>query len=355
MRILITGGAGFVGSSLATCYREDYPNAEIVVLDNLRRRGSEINLPKLQKRGVRFQHGDVRNEADLEALPGRFDLFVEASAEPTVLAGLNGSPKYVLQTNLTGTLNCLEFARNRAKRLLFLSTSRVYSIEPLRQIELLHGKTRFEIGERQTLPGVSRHGISERFPTHLPRSLYGASKLASELVIQEYVDTYGIEAVIDRCGVIAGPGQFGKVEQGVFTLWVANHYFGRPLKYTGFGGEGKQVRDLLHPKDLYELLRKQVDRMESVRGHVFNVGGGVEVSTSLLEFSDLCRERTGRSTHIGSEMTTSPVDIPLYVTDHALASQRFDWKPRRSVPDIVGSIADWIRDNEVEIAPLFAG
>ncbi len=346
MRILITGGAGFVGSALARRFKADHPDAEVVALDNLKRRGSELNVALHLERGIKFAHGDIRCRADLFDLEGGFDLMIEASAEPSVLAGQTGSPDYLLSTNLMGTLNCLEFARQRAGAMIFLSTSRVYSIAPLREIPLKEGVTRFERTD-----GIC--GVAEDFPVNSARSLYGASKLASELVIQEYAATYGFKAVINRCGVIAGPGQFGKVDQGVFTLWVANHFFGKPLQYTGFGGTGKQVRDLLHPDDLYELLKKQLAVSASWNGDVYNAGGGADVSTSLLELTALCREATGRQVTIGSDPRTNPVDIPYYITDNMRAAARFDWRPRRSVRDIVLDIAQWIRTNEPQVAKLF--
>ncbi len=353
MRILITGGAGFVGSSLASYFkREDAANS-VTVLDNLKRRGSELNLPLLKSLGVEFAHGDIRSPADLEELRGNFDVFVEASAEPSVLAGLGGAPHYLLETNLLGTLNCLEFARKRAGAFVFLSTSRVYSIRPLRDISLAESPTRFEITDEQSVAGVSARGVAEDFPTHLARSLYGATKLASELIIQEYVDTYGLRAVIDRCGVLAGPGQFGKVDQGVFTLWVANHFFGRPLAYTGFGGAGKQVRDLLHPADLFSLVVRQLGEIDACSGEIYNVGGGREVSTSLSELTDLCREVVGREVSVGSDPRTSPVDIPLYISDYSRAARRFGWQPRRSVRVIVEEIARWIGENEAQLRPIF--
>ncbi|HVQ39272.1 MAG TPA: NAD-dependent epimerase/dehydratase family protein, partial [Pyrinomonadaceae bacterium] len=303
---------------------------------------------------VEFVHGDIRNQSDLEDLPGEFDVFIEASAEPSVLAGISGSPNYVLQTNLAGTLNCLEFARKRAGSFVFLSTSRVYSMRPLREIKLIETESRFEIDAGQSIAGVSEQGVAEEFPTHLPRSFYGATKLASELIIQEYVETYGLRAVIDRCGVIAGPGQFGKVDQGVFTLWVANHVYQKPLRYTGFGGQGKQVRDLLHPLDLFGLLKKQISKIDECAGGVFNVGGGREISTSLMELTDLCRRVTGNEVSIESETQTSAVDIPLYISDYQKAGQAFSWQPARSVETIVEDIFRWLRDNQSELRPLFA-
>jgi CDP-paratose 2-epimerase len=354
MRILITGGAGFVGSSLAFAFREDDATAEVVVLDNLRRRGSEINLSAFKKLGIQFAHGDIRNPSDLEDLHGNFDLFIEASAEPSVHAGLKGSPQYVLQTNLTGTLNCLEFARKRAAGFFFLSTSRVYSIAPLREINMTEGPTRFVISEAQANPGVSPLGIAENFPTNRPRSLYGATKLAAELIVQEYAQLYGLPSIINRCGVIAGPGQFGKIDQGVFTLWVANHYFRRPLKYTGFGGTGKQVRDLLHPLDLFGLIKKQMVQLEKQSGNVFNVGGGPEISTSLLELTSLCQKVVGHDVAVGQEPESPSVDIPLFISDYRSAAKTFDWQPRHSVSDIVTHIYEWIRGNETKLSEIFA-
>ena len=268
MNILITGGAGFVGSALA---RHFCRGNTVVVLDNLRRRGSEWNLDGLRSEGVKFVHGDIRNSADLESLDGTFDVLIEASAEASVHAGIADSPRYVLDTNLLGALNCLEFARKRCGGFVFLSSSRVYSIEPLTQLPMVKLATRFDLRDNDgEIPGVSFDGVSENFPCNTSRSYYGASKLAAELLCQEYASHGGMSVVINRCGVIAGPGQFGKTDQGVFTLWVARHYFGRSLKYTGFGGKGFQVRDLLHPEDLCDLVSRQLEVLE------FGVGANLQ-------------------------------------------------------------------------------
>jgi len=353
MRLLVTGGAGFVGSSLALAFRQADPMSEVVAFDNLKRRGAELNLPSFRKIGIDFIHGDVRTPSDLDDVAGAFDVVIDASAEPSVLAGLSGSPRYVVDTNLAGTVNCLEFARKRGAAVVFLSTSRVYSIAPLRNVVLDELSTRFQIAAIQTLPGVAPEGIREDFATHLPRSLYGASKLASELFVQEYVHTYGMKAVINRCGVIAGPGQFGKVDQGVFTLWVANHVFGKPLKYTGFGGSGKQVRDLLHPLDLYDLVVRELASLDTVSGRVLNVGGGQAVSTSMLELTGLCREETGVEVPVGSDPATNPVDIPLYITDASEARRLLGWVPSRDARTIVQDISTWIRSNREMLTPIF--
>jgi CDP-paratose 2-epimerase len=298
-------------------------------------------------------HGDVRNPADLDALDGRFDVLIEASAEASVHAGVGGSPRYVLDTNLGGALNCLEFARNRCGALIFLSTSRVYSIAPLQALPLKETATRFDLDEQMApMPGLTFAGIAEAFASDTPRSYYGASKLAAELLCQEYGMFGGLPVVINRCGVIAGPGQFGKTDQGVFTLWVARHYFGRPLKYTGFGGGGLQVRDLLHPEDLAELIRMQLQSIDRVAGATYNIGGGRRGSVSLMEFTDICRAVTGREVPIERDEAASPVDVPWYITDHAKVTNALNWSPLRDPRQIAVDVLAWIQENESVLAKV---
>jgi CDP-paratose 2-epimerase len=327
--------------------------SSVVAFDNLKRRGSELNLTLLRESGVEFVHGDVRSRTDLSELVGNFDLVVEASAEPSVHAGTGGSPDYVVETNLTGAFNCLDFARQRGSKFILLSTSRVYSIQPLRGIQLLEGRTRFEISATQTVSGVTGEGISEEFPTHLARSFYGASKLGAEQMVQEFSHTYGLQTVILRCGVIAGPGQFGKADQGVFTMWVAHHYFRLPVRYIGFGGEGKQVRDLLHIQDLCELTGSIVNSLNAQSGEVLNVGGGVERSISLMELTELCRNIVGNSVATSGVSDTAGFDVPLYISDCRKVFARSSWRPKRSVETLVADIFQWIRANESALKPIF--
>ncbi|MGZ5432598.1 MAG: NAD-dependent epimerase/dehydratase family protein [Thermoanaerobaculia bacterium] len=345
MRMLVTGGAGFVGGSLARSFLSE--GHDVTLFDNLRRRGSELNLAALAAEGARFVHGDVRTPADLDALDGSFDVLIEASAEPSVHAGMSDSPRYVLDTNLGGALNCLEFARTRCGALVFLSTSRVYSIEALRSLPLEELPTRLDFdGAAPGRPvGVSADGIAENFGSEGPRSYYGASKLAAELLCQEYGAHGGLRVVVNRCGVIAGPGQFGRSDQGVFTLWVARHFFGRPLRYTGFGGTGLQVRDLLHPDDLTDLIRTQLGAWNRVAGQTFNVGGGRTGSVSMQELTALCREVVGREVPVESDPTTAAVDVPWYITDHSKVSKLLGWAPARNPRRIVEDVAAWIAQN----------
>lgn len=353
MRILITGGAGFVGGAMAHHFRSASAGHEVVIFDNLRRRGSEWNVSELAGRGVTFAHGDVRSPQDLEGIEGNFDVLIEASAEPSVHAGIAGSPRYVLDTNLGGAINCLEFARQRCAGLVFLSSSRIFPIAALARLPLLETPTRLDLDAKAPpIAGASHDGIAEGFASGGVRSYYGASKLAAELLCQEYAAHSNLAVVIDRCGVIAGPGQFGTTDQGVFTLWVARHAFGRPLTYTGFGGKGLQVRDLLHPADLCELVERQIEAIAQVNGETFNIGGGRAGSVSLREFTDLCQAATGKSVAIGSEPKTRAVDVPWYVTDHARVTDRLGWRPSRPPQTIVGDIVTWLRANPERLASL---
>lgn len=350
---LVTGGAGFVGSSLALRLKRDHAEARVIAFDNLKRRGSELNLSRLAAGGVEFVHGDVRHKADL-ALPAPLDCLIECSAEASVLAGYDGAPDYVIDTNLVGAVNCLELARRHGATFLFLSTSRVYPIRTINGLEAHETDTRFELDDVQSVRGASAEGISEEFPLEGGRSIYGASKLAAELLIQEYVDVYGLRAVINRCGVLAGAWQMGKVDQGVVALWVARHLFGRPLEYIGYGGTGKQVRDVLHVDDLYDALTLQLAAPAGLSGQIYNVGGGRRVSVSLQELTRLCVAATGCKVQIRGVPETRPADIRVYLTDSRRVQAATGWSPSISAEGIVEDVARWITDHRQRLEPIFA-
>ena len=351
--ILITGGAGFIGSNLAVTLKGRYPEARVTALDSLRRRGSELNLPRLGEAGVAFRHGDIRNPEDLTPPKDPFDLLIECSAEPSALAGYDGDARFVVNTNLAGTVNCLELARVCRADVLFLSTSRVYPVARLNALPIRETDTRFKLAEACDVPGASSAGIAAEFPLDGYRTLYGATKLSSELIISEYRHMFGIQAVVDRCGVVAGPWQMGKVDQGVFTLWILAHHFSQPLTYIGFGGTGKQVRDLLHIDDLTELIDCQLDRLPELDGRVFNVGGGLGSSLSLRETTALCQRIVGRIVPVGATTQTREGDVRVYVTDNTAVTQATGWTPRRGPGDILGDIHAWVSEHELDLRRLF--
>jgi CDP-paratose 2-epimerase len=348
-RILVTGGAGFVGANVAIALAERNPGVEIVAFDNLWRRGSELNLPRLEAAGVEFVRGDVREQDDLLALP-EITALVECSAEPSVMAGTNGhGPDYVVRTNLMGAYHCLELARRDSAQVVFLSTSRVYPMRHMLAIALDEADTRFEIAPEQELPGITQRGIGEDFPLWGARTLYGATKLSAEHLIEDYVEGYGLRGVINRFGVIAGPWQMGKVDQGVFTWWMLAHYFKRPLSYIGFGGSGKQVRDLVHVDDAVDLIAAQLEFPDEWSGTIANIGGGREISLSLLETTRLCAEITGNEIDVAADPEPRQGDVPLYISDCSRLFAMTDWRPKRDARAILTDIFEWIRANEDQV------
>lgn len=342
MRILVTGGAGFVGSNLAILFKRDRADAQVVAFDNLHRAGSELAPARLRAHGVSFVHGDVRCLDDLGAA-GPFDLLIDCAAEPSVQAGAAGGQRNVIDVNLLGTVNCLEAARRHGADVVFLSTSRVYPVACLAALPLAEAGSRFVIEPGQSGTGWSGAGIAEDFPLAGYRSFYGTTKLASEMLIEEYRAIYGLRAVIDRCGVISGPWQMGKIDQGMVVLWAAAHLAGRPLQYFGYGGRGLQVRDVLHVADLYELLKMQLQAIAQHSGRVYNVGGGPENAVSLAELTRLCAERADQRVPVAGREAASPLDVPWYVTDNRAVTAATGWRPKRDIEALLDEVFDWLR------------
>jgi CDP-paratose 2-epimerase len=349
MRVLVTGGAGFVGANVALGLAARHEGWRVVALDNLHRRGSELNLPRLRLGGVEFIHGDVREAEDV-FLVGEVDAVVECSAEPSVLAGIDGGLDGLIQTNFGGAYTCLELCRRHGAQFVFVSTSRVYPVAHLERLAFDETETRFQLRDEQPVPGASSRGISEAFPLDGARTFYGTTKLSAELLVAEYVETFGVRAVVDRCGVIAGPWQMGKIDQGVFAYWLLAHHFERPLSYIGFGGSGKQVRDLIHVEDVVDLIDAQLADPQGWSGVVANVGGGVECSLSLLELTALCREITGKTVPVAASTDARPGDIPSFISDCSRLFGLTDWRPSADPTAILTDTHDWIAANESALA-----
>jgi len=345
MRIAIAGACGFVGSELALQLAMRLPDARIVGIDNLSRAGSETNRPRLRSAGIVVTHGDVRSASDLESM-GAADWVIDAAATPSVLAGVDGrvSSRQVVEHNLIGTLNMLEYCKARGAGLVLLSTSRVYSIRALTALPLSDGDRAFVPDASAEWPaGASPKGISESFSTAGPVSLYGATKLASEAIAVEYGEAFDLPVVIVRCGVLAGAGQFGTAEQGILSYWVRAWASGRGLAYLGFDGTGHQVRDALHTKDLADLIERQVRAGSSASG-LWTAGGGSSNALSLAQLSAWCAERFGpRDVH--AERTHRKWDVPWLVMDTTSTTNRFDWTPSVSVGRILDEIAEHHRAN----------
>ena len=340
MRILITGICGFVGSTLA---RELIAAGhQVTGFDNFIRPGSETNREPLEKLGAKVITADLRDARAMEALPAA-DLVIDAAANPSVLAGVDGktSSRELIDHNLVGTVNMLEYCKQHRAGFILLSTSRVYSIPPLANlpVEPISGAFHPSPLALRFPPGLTAEGVDETFSTQAPVSLYGATKLASEALALEYGETFNLPVFINRCGVLAGAGQFGRVDQGIFAYWLNSHLRRRPLKYIGFGGNGYQVRDCLHPRDLLPLLEKQFSAPKlAVDDRIINCSGGATSARSLRQLSDWCTAKFGPHT-VAADNTPRPFDIPWIILDSAKAARIWGWRPLTATDTILAEIA----------------
>ncbi|HEV2694985.1 MAG TPA: NAD-dependent epimerase/dehydratase family protein [Verrucomicrobiae bacterium] len=350
MKILVTGICGFVGSTLTRALLASAENLQVTGVDNFIRPGSELNRRELAKLGVKIIHADVRSATDFETLPAA-DYVIDAAANPSVLAGVDGktSSRQLLEHNLWGTVNILEYCKTHRAGLILLSTSRVYSVPPLAALPVEVHQQAFRPKAGEGLPpGLTAAGVDETFSTTPPISLYGSSKLASEVIALEYAETFGFPVWINRCGVLAGAGQFGKADQGIFSFWLNAHLRRRPLKYIGFDGGGHQVRDCLHPRDLVPVLLAQMKHRGKDRPNIINLSGGAASAMSLAQLTGWCDARFGKHPVV-SDANPRPFDIPWMVLDSSLAAKTWDWSPKISLPQVLDEIAihaeqnpDWL-------------
>ena len=337
---MITGICGFVGSAIARAFLTAKSDWQLFGVDNFIRPGSELNREDLCRRGVKLAHGDLRMASDFEGLEA-VDWVIDAAANPSVLAGVDGksSSRQLVEHNLGGTINLLEHCRRCSAGFVLLSTSRVYSIPPLAALPVFSQGPRYCLGE--PLPGgVSPEGISEAFSVAPPLSLYGATKLASEILALEYGESFNLPVWINRCGVLAGAGQFGRADQGILAYWVNAYLRRRPLSYIGFHGTGHQTRDAFHPADLAVLLIAQLDASgRGGRPNVVNVGGGASNSFSLAEITAWCQKRFGFRHPVAADLTPRMFDVPWLVMDTRLAAATWNWHPAHSLEAILQEIA----------------
>ena len=340
MKILITGICGFTGSTFARTFQEFNSTVELCGIDNLLRAGSEQNRARLKASGVRFFHGDVRCPSDLDVLPN-VQWVIDAAANASVLAGVSGdsSSRQLVEHNSVGTINLLEYCKRTSAGLILLSTSRVYSIAPLVSLPLTIESQAYRPQlDSCSVAGLSSEGIAENFSTTPPLSLYGATKLASEILALEYGEAFSLPVWINRCGVLAGAGQFGQPDQGIFAFWINSYLRRQPLRYIGFDGQGYQVRDCLHPRDVAGLVWKQLQSPDRQVERVQNVAGGAGSAMSLAQLSAWCAKRFGKHS-VGRDSGSRRYDIPWIVLDSARAKRQWDWRPTVLVEQILEEIA----------------
>jgi len=340
MKILITGVCGFAGSTLAESLLQRMEGLSVSGIDNLTRPGAETNLTRLRRLGIAFVHGDIRSASDFEGLAAA-DWVIDAAANPSVLAGLAGhaSSRQLFEHNLASLVNVLEYAKAHRAGLILLSSSRVYSIPALAGLPLRVESNAFHLDDSKPLPrGVSAQGIDVEFSTARPISLYGSTKLAAEAVALEYGHAFGFPIWINRCGVLAGAGQFGTPDQGIFSYWINAHLRRRAMRYIGFEGTGQQVRDAFHPGDLADLLMAQIRSSRTDGQRIYTAGGGPANAMSLAQLTQWCDARFGPHAP-ERDSQPRPYDVPWVVMSNRDAVRDFGWSPRTGRDALLSEIA----------------
>jgi CDP-paratose 2-epimerase len=342
MRSLITGGAGFVGSNLAMHLKQK--GHEVVVFDNLVRRGSELNLKDFEFRDIEFIHGDIRNAEDLNKLSGKFDYVFETAAQPSACAGY-ANPIFDITNNYIGLLNVLEYVRKTGSKMIFWSTNKVYSGEAINIIPRKELNTRYEYSNKGS-------GISEQFDIDGgSHSIYGLSKVCADLTCQEWASSFDIPIIINRFSCLAGPRQFGKSEQGWVAWFVIAAVLGLPV--TLFGFQGKQVRDVLFIPDIMNLIDKELGFLPKSRGEVFNIGGGQSVNTSLVECISIIEEITNKKIQVSYDKKQRTADQCVYISNIDKAKAFLKWEPKITLEDGIWDIYDWVGKNKETLKGLY--
>ncbi len=340
MKILITGGCGFVGTNL--CLYLKNKNHKIFSLDNLSRKGSKYNLLLLRKKKIKNYKIEISNFKNLKKLP-KFDLIIDCCAEAAVELSKKNTD-VVFNTNLIGTYNILKKAKKDKSKIIFLSSSRVYSLDTLNKL------VKNKVIKNKIL---IKKKINEQTNIIGPRSIYGFTKLSSEMLIDEFAYQFNLKYIINRCGVISGPLQFGKQDQGFVSLWVWKHLNKLKLNYIGYGGYGHQLRDVLHIDDLCELINLQIKKFNSIYNKTFTVGGSHYSKVSLKELTNICKKLTGNEIEIGRVFKTSNYDIPYFVTDNSKVSKIYGWRVKKNIYDITNDIYNWFSSSKKTIKKYF--
>ena len=340
MKILVTGGCGFVGTNL--CLSLKNKRHSVFSLDNLSRKGSNYNLNLLRKKKIKNYKIEISNFKKIKILP-KFDLIIDCCAEAAVEISKKYTDK-VFNTNLVGTYNILKKARRDKSKIIFLSSSRVYPIDMLNKL-VSNKKIKNKI--------YIRKKINENSSVIGTKSIYGFTKLSSEMLIEEFSYLYKIKYIINRCGVISGPLQFGKQDQGFVSLWVWKHLNNLKLNYIGYGGYGNQLRDVLHIEDLCRLINLQIKKLSKNNNLTFTVGGSNYSQVSLKELTKICQKITKNKIKIGKIAKTSNYDIPYYITDNSKVSRIYGWRIKKNIHQIVEDIYTWLSKNKKIINKYF--
>ena len=340
MNIIVTGGCGFVGSSICLYLKKEIKNLNIISVDNLSKIYSNYNQRKLKKKYIINKKINMGSIDNFKNLKFKADFIIDCSAEPSVEASKKNISK-VIQSNLLSTFNVLEKAKKDGSKVIFLSSSRVYPIKlsyDKFSIYLKNKRHRF-YNENESVLGA--------------KTIYGFTKYSSEELIKEYMYSEKVEYIINRCGLISGPGQFGKVEQGLVSLWMWKHINKSKLSFIGHNGSGKQIRDVLFVEDLCALILKQIINFKKFRNNIFCVGGGKKNIIDLKKLTYLCEKISGNKVKISNIKKTSNYDIPYYVSSLKKIIKVSNWKPRKNLKNGLQEIYKWMINDKSKIKDFF--
>ena len=335
---MITGGCGFIGSNIAIFLKKKIKKSVIHSLDNLSRNSSKINLRRLKKKKIKNFNADISNIKKINSLI-KYDIIIDCCAEASVEASKTDTNR-VFFTNLVGTFNILEKAKKDKSKIIFLSTSRVYSINKICAQAKNINKKKYNFK------------IDENFSKESPISLYGFTKLSSERLIQEYFYSNNLKYIINRFGVVSGPWQFGKQDQGFISLWLWRHLNKKKLSYVGFDGLGNQVRDVIHVYDVCELILEQINKIDKINNKIFNVGGGIKNSITLKQLTSKVQKITKNNIKIGRKLKTSIYDIPYYVTNNKKIYYYYNWRVKKNIDDILNDTFQILSKNKQSFIKL---
>lgn len=343
MKLLINGGCGFLGSNLASyAIKNDY---DITVLDNLSRFGSSKNLEWLRSLGnVKFIHGDTRVKNDVETVikDGQYDAVFHLAGQVAMTTSIE-NPYKDFETNAMGTLNVLDSIRKYSPQtaMFFSSTNKVYG--DFEDYKYEETDTRFKCVD---FP----NGFDESIPLDF-RSPYGCSKGAADQYMLDYARIFGIKTVVFRHSAMYGGRQFATYDQGWVGWFVSKaleKYQNPNCEPFTISGNGKQVRDILHAKDMINLYFTALENVDKVCGEAYNIGGTMAQSMSLLELFAMLEEILG----IKMEYTKLPPrqsDQKVFVANISKIQSKIDWTPKVTAREGIESMIEWCKESALEV------
>ena len=333
-KILITGGAGFIGTNLALNLLKKKENY-VVVYDNLSRKGVEKNIEyllSLKFQNFEFIKGDIRDYKKLKEVVRNFDEIYHFAAQVAVTKSVE-NPLEDFEINATGTLYLLETIRKNCPDaiIIFSSTNKVYG--ELTHLKLKEKEKRYQFIERKN--GIDEN---ENIDFHSP---YGCSKGTADQYVRDYYRIYGIKSVVFRQSCVYGAFQYGNEDQG----WVA-HFIIKALlnKKINIYGDGKQVRDILEVSDLINAYQLAVKNIEKCRGEIFNIGGGIKNTFSLLELVEFLEKKLNKKIEL-EFFEWRPGDQKVFISNNKKFEKITNWKIKIDKVKGVENLIKWVKKN----------